>query len=76
MISFEELTTTAFQISALTLEVLEAFTVIGIVYLALVWTLSLLIRRLEARLSPQTEARSRRLRFGRPPVEALGRPVS
>ena len=76
VISFEELTTTAFQISALTLEVLEAFTVIGIVYLALVWTLSLLIRRLEARLSPQTEARSRRLRFGRPPVEALGRPVS
>src|SRR6266542_2773915 len=40
VISYEELTTTAFQIQALTLETLEAFTVIGIVYLTLVWTLS------------------------------------
>jgi ABC-type amino acid transport system permease subunit len=51
VISFEELTTTAFQIQALTLETLEAFTVIGVVYLALVWTLSALIRLLESHLA-------------------------
>ena len=47
VISYEELTTTAFQIQALTLETLEAFTVLGIVYLALVWSLSTAIRQLE-----------------------------
>ena len=56
VISYEELTTTAFNIQALTLETLEAWTVLGIVYLALVWTLSALIRLLESHLALPEEA--------------------
>jgi His/Glu/Gln/Arg/opine family amino acid ABC transporter permease subunit len=56
VISYEELTTTAFQIQALTLETLEAWTVLGVVYLALVWTLSALIRMLEQHLALPEEA--------------------
>jgi len=51
VISYEELTTTALQINALTLETLETFTVLGVVYLILVWTLSALIRMLESHLA-------------------------
>ena len=51
VISYPELTTTALQINALTLETLETFTVLGVVYLALVWTLSGLIRLLESHLA-------------------------
>ena len=51
VISYEELTTSALQVNALTLETLETFTVLGVVYLALVWTLSASIRGLEARLA-------------------------
>jgi His/Glu/Gln/Arg/opine family amino acid ABC transporter permease subunit len=51
VISYQELTTTALQINALTLETLETFTVLGAVYLALVWTLSALIRMLESHLA-------------------------
>src|SRR5215211_5985295 len=51
VISYEELTTTAFNLQALTLETLEAWTVLGIVYLALVWTLSASIRLLESHLA-------------------------
>jgi His/Glu/Gln/Arg/opine family amino acid ABC transporter permease subunit len=51
VISYEELTTTAFQINALTLETLETFTVLGAVYLLIVWTLSALIRLLEGHLA-------------------------
>lgn len=51
VISYPELTTTAYQIQALTLETVEAFTVLGITYLALVWTMSALIRLLESRLA-------------------------
>jgi His/Glu/Gln/Arg/opine family amino acid ABC transporter permease subunit len=51
VIAYEELTTTAFQIQALTLETLEAFTLIGIVYLILVWSLSAGIRVLESHLA-------------------------
>ena len=40
VIGYAELTTTALNISALTLETLEALTVLGVVYLTLVWTLS------------------------------------
>jgi His/Glu/Gln/Arg/opine family amino acid ABC transporter permease subunit len=55
MISYQELTTTALQINALTLETLETFTVLGVVYLTLVWTLSALIRMLESHLAlPET----------------------
>jgi len=51
VISYQELTTTALQINALTLETLETFTVLGVVYLNLVWTLSVLIRMLESHLA-------------------------
>jgi His/Glu/Gln/Arg/opine family amino acid ABC transporter permease subunit len=51
VIAYEELTTTAFNIQALTLETLEAWTVLGVVYLALVWGLSALIRMLESHLA-------------------------
>jgi His/Glu/Gln/Arg/opine family amino acid ABC transporter permease subunit len=51
VISYQELTTTALQINALTLETLETFTVLGVVYLTLVWTLSALIRMLESHLA-------------------------
>ncbi len=51
VISYEELTTTALQVNALTLETLETFTVLGAVYLALVWLLSAGIRGVEGRLA-------------------------
>jgi His/Glu/Gln/Arg/opine family amino acid ABC transporter permease subunit len=51
VISYEELTTSALQINALTLETLETFTVLGVVYLTLVWGLSLAIRALERHLA-------------------------
>ncbi len=51
VIAYPEFTTTALQINALTLQTVETFFVLGVVYLALVWTLSALIRLLEARLA-------------------------
>ena len=51
VISYNELTTTALNISAQSLETLEALTVLGVVYLTLVWTLSAGIRLLESRLA-------------------------
>ena len=51
VIGYEELTTTAINIANLTLETLEALTVLAVVYLALVWSLSFAIRRLESRLA-------------------------
>ena len=51
VIGYPELTTTAINIANLTLETLEALTVIGIVYLTLVWSLSAAIRLLETRLA-------------------------
>ena len=51
VISYEELTTSALQVNALTLETLETFTVLGVVYLALVWALSASIRGVESRLA-------------------------
>lgn len=51
VIGYEELTTTAINIANLTLETLEALTVLAIVYLTLVWTLSAAIRVLEGRLA-------------------------
>jgi polar amino acid transport system permease protein len=51
VIAYPELTTTAVNISNLTLQTLEAFTVLGIVYLAVVWTLSTMIRLVESRLA-------------------------
>jgi polar amino acid transport system permease protein len=51
VIGYAELTTTAINISNLTLETLEALTVLGVVYLTLVWLLSACIRLLERRLA-------------------------
>jgi polar amino acid transport system permease protein len=57
VISYPELTTTALQINAQTLQTIETFTVLAAVYLALVWTLSASIRLLEGHLALPEEAR-------------------
>jgi His/Glu/Gln/Arg/opine family amino acid ABC transporter permease subunit len=57
VISYPELTTVALQVNALTLETLETFTVLGVVYLVLVWTLSASIRLLERHLALPEGAR-------------------
>ena len=55
VIGYPEITTTALNISNLTLETTEALTVLALVYLVLVWSLSALIRVLEGRLAlPET----------------------
>ena len=51
VISYPELTTTALQINALTLETVETFTVLAVSYLAIVWTMSAAIRLLESHLA-------------------------
>jgi len=51
VIGYSELTTTALNISNLTLETPEALTLLAIVYLALVWSLSWVIRLLESHLA-------------------------
>lgn len=51
VISYPELTTTALQINALTLQTVETFTVLAIAYLAIVWTMSASIRLLESHLA-------------------------
>jgi polar amino acid transport system permease protein len=55
VISYPELTTTALQINALTLQTVETFTVLAVLYLVLVWSMSAGIRLLEAQLAlPET----------------------
>ena len=55
VISYSELTTTAINISNLTLQTTEAIALLAIVYLTLVWSLSWGIRRLERHLAlPET----------------------
>ena len=56
VISYPELTKTAYDINASTLQTLETFFVLGVVYLALVWTLSVLIRLLESHLALPEQA--------------------
>ena len=51
VIAFGELTKTTLEIQALTLQTVEAFFVLAVVYLTLVWTLSALIRLLESHLA-------------------------
>jgi polar amino acid transport system permease protein len=51
VISFGELTFTAYQINAATLQTTETFFVLGVTYLAIVWTLSGFIRLLESHLA-------------------------
>ena len=50
-IGYAELTTTALNIQALTLQTFETFALLAVVYLTIVWTLSGLIRLLESRLA-------------------------
>jgi His/Glu/Gln/Arg/opine family amino acid ABC transporter permease subunit len=50
VIAYPEFTTTALNINALTLQTTETFAVLGVTYLALVWSLSALIRVAESRL--------------------------
>jgi polar amino acid transport system permease protein len=57
VISYPELTTTAYQINNLTLATLETFGVLAVTYLAIVWTLSGLIRLVEVRLALPKESR-------------------
>jgi len=58
VISYPELTTTALNINALTLQTIETFTVLAFSYLTIVWTLSALIRMLEAHLALPRDART------------------
>jgi His/Glu/Gln/Arg/opine family amino acid ABC transporter permease subunit len=58
VISYPELTTTALNINALTLQTIETFTVLAFCYLTIVWTLSALIRMLEGHLALPKEARA------------------
>jgi polar amino acid transport system permease protein len=51
VIAYPELTTTALDISNITLQTTEALSLLAIVYLSLVWSLSWGIRRLERRLA-------------------------
>jgi His/Glu/Gln/Arg/opine family amino acid ABC transporter permease subunit len=51
VISYPELTTTAKRIQDVTLQTVEAFTVLAFTYLAIVWTMSALIRLLESHLA-------------------------
>jgi His/Glu/Gln/Arg/opine family amino acid ABC transporter permease subunit len=51
VIGYSELTTTSLNISNLTLETPESLTVLAVSYLALVWSLSAVIRLLESRLA-------------------------
>ena len=57
VIAYPELTTTALQINALTLQTVETFTVLAVVYLAIVWTMSAGIRLLERQLALPEERR-------------------
>src|SRR5262245_9944830 len=56
-VAYEELTHTSFRILEATGRTFEIFLVLGVVYLVLVWSLSALIRLLEARLAWPEEAR-------------------
>ena len=57
VISYPELTTTALQINALTLQTIETFTVLAVTYLVIVWTMSASIRLLESHLALPEERR-------------------
>lgn len=57
VIAYPELTTTALQINALTLETIETFTVLAVTYLVIVWSLSAVIRVLENHLALPEDTR-------------------
>jgi len=51
VIAYPELTKTALDINALTLQTIETFTVLAVTYLIIVWSMSALIRVIERRLA-------------------------
>jgi His/Glu/Gln/Arg/opine family amino acid ABC transporter permease subunit len=51
VIGYPELTTVAYNIQALSFKTFEMFAVLAVAYLAIVWTLSALIRLVESRLA-------------------------
>ena len=57
VIAYPELTKTALDIQALTLQTVETFTVLAVTYLIIVWTMSASIRLLERHLALPEEAR-------------------
>ena len=57
VIAYPEITTTIFQIQALTLETVEAFSTLALTYLIIVWSLSFLIRLLESHLALPEDSR-------------------
>ena len=57
VIAYPELTKTALDIQALTLQTIETFTVLAVTYLIIVWTMSASIRLLELHLALPEEAR-------------------
>ena len=57
VISYPELTTTALNINALTLQTIETFTTLAVCYLVIVWTMSASIRVVERRLALPEDAR-------------------
>ena len=56
VIAYPELTKTALDIQALTLQTIETFTVLAVTYLIIVWTMSASIRLLERHLALPEEA--------------------
>jgi His/Glu/Gln/Arg/opine family amino acid ABC transporter permease subunit len=57
VIAYPELTKTALDIQALTLQTIETFTVLAVAYLTIVWSMSALIRVVERRLALPEDAR-------------------
>ncbi len=57
VITYPELTTTALNINALTLQTVETFTTLAVAYLVIVWTMSASIRVVERRLALPEDAR-------------------
>ena len=57
VIAYPELTKTALDIQALTLQTIETFTVLAVTYLIIVWSMSARIRVLERHLALPEEAR-------------------
>src|SRR3990170_402267 len=57
VISYPELTTTALNINALTLQSIETFTTLAVTYLVIVWTMSASIRVVERHLALPEDAR-------------------
>ena len=57
VITYPELTTTALNINALTLQTIETFTTLAVTYLVIVWTMSASIRVVERHLALPEDAR-------------------